>query len=189
MEEEKKELAAPEYITAYTIDDELFAEPFIILKPVATGRPSWWENRIKVENLIAAFKMDLTIEEACVKARISVAQYKYFCEIHPHFSAVKSRLKSFVPIVAKTGLLSDLNDPDGSRARQWYLERRQPHLYGRDIGAFTPPPAAAAQKITAEAYLDGEGKVLVSRQTAEILTKEYGNEDGENKPEQDKPSI
>lgn len=166
------------YEPDYTIEDIVFFEPFVVMKPIGDGRPNWWSNRGKVENLIAAFKQDFTIAESCVQAGISIDQYKYFCRIHPKFSTVKVRCKSFAPIVAKQGLMKDLAHPTGFRSRQWYLERKQPHIYGRDIGAYTPPPAEAAQKVTAEAFLDGEGKVIVSKQTKEILKQEDGNEDG-----------
>jgi len=168
------------YEPDYEINDVVFSEPFVVLKPLIQKQQSWWANKGKVENLIAAFKMDLTIAEACVQAGISVDQYKYFCKIHPLFSTVKSRCKMFAPILAKQGLIADLKSEDGARSRQWYLERRQPHLYGRDIGAYTPPPPEAAAKVTTEAFLDNEGKLLVSRGTAEILRKEHGNEDGED---------
>jgi len=173
----------PAYEPDYEITDIVFSEPFVLLKPLSEGRPHWWSDRGKVLQLIDAFKMDLTISEACVKAGISVDQYKYFCKIHPYFSTVKARCKSFAPILAKEGLISDLKSPDGARSRQWYLERRQPHLYGRDIGAYTPPPPEAATKVTAEAFLDNEGKLLVSRQTAEVLKQEYGDEDDRDKTE------
>ena len=173
------------YEPDYTIEDIVFFEPFVVMKPLGNGRPNWWSNRVKVESLIAAFKMDLTIPEACVQAGISLTQYQYFCKIHSTFVDIKRRCKSFAPIVAKQGLFADLKHPSGFRSRQWYLERKQPHIYGRDIGAYTPPPPDAAQKITAEAFLDEDGNVLVTRKMQEKIIKDYGDRDPEQS--EDKP--
>jgi len=77
--------------------------------------------------------------------------------------------------------MKDLANPTGFRSRQWYLERKQPHIYGRDIGAYTPPPPEAAQKITAEAFLDEDGNMIISKETRETIHKEYGDSDpGDN---------
>lgn len=162
------------YEPDYEINDVVFFEPLVIMKPVGIVNYAWWANRSKVENIIAAFKMDLTVQEACIQAGISLTQYKYFCKIHPKFLAIKHRCKAFAPIVAKQGLVADLKNPKDSRARQWFLERKQPHIYGRDIGAYTPPPPEAAKKITGEAFLDEDGKILVSKQTLEVIKKEHG---------------
>jgi hypothetical protein len=162
------------YEPDYEIKDVVFFEPFVVMKPIGEGRPNWWSNRVKVESLIAAFKMDLTTQEACIQTGISLTQYKYFCKIHPTFVAIKGRCKSYAPIVAKQGLVADLKNPKDSRARQWFLERKQPHIYGRDIGAYTPPPPEAASKISGEAFMDKDGKILVSKQTLEVLKKEHG---------------
>lgn len=176
--EQKETLPEVAYEKDYEIHDIVFFEPFVVYKPASEmGAPRWWAERGKVQALINAFKMDMTNQEACIQAGISIDQYKYFCKVHPHFLTVKARCKSFAPIVAKQGLMTDLANPAGFRTRQWYLERKQPHIYGRDIGAYTPPPAAAAAKVTAEAFLNEHGEVVMSRQTAEILNKEYGDSD------------
>ena len=174
IEESKNELALG-YEKAYELDDITFFEPLIILKPINDGRPNWWHDSAKVHTLIEAFKSDFTVSEACVKAKISQDQYKYFCRVHPQFLTVKARCKEYAVIIAKQGLMADLADPEQSRTRQWFLEKRQPQTYGRDIGAYTPPPAQAATRITGEAFLDKDGKVIVSTQTAEMLKKEYGD--------------
>lgn len=166
------------YEPDYEITDKVFFEPFVVMKPITRAGFAWWngvEGRGKVERLIAAFKNDLTVNEACISAGISREQYIYFCRVHPLFSTVKVRCKSVVAILAKQGIVGDVTHAEGYRSRQWYLEKRQPHLYGRDIGVNTPPPAEATTKITGEAFLDKEGKVIVSTQTAEAL-KEYGDD-------------
>jgi hypothetical protein len=173
------------YEPDYTVEDIVLSEPFVVMKPIGDGRPNWWGSRVKVESLIAGFKFDLTVAEACIQAGITVDQYKYFCKIHPKFLTVKARCKSYSPIVAKQGLFGDLKHPSGFRSRQWYLERKQPHIYGRDIGAYTPPPPDAAQKITAEAFLDEDGNVLVTRKMQEKIIKDYGDRDPEQS--EDKP--
>lgn len=164
------------YEPDYEIDDPMFAEPFVVLKPIThTGRPPWWGNKNKVLAIINAYKSDFTNSEACVEAGITFQQLTYFCKIHPHFLAVKTRLKKAVVIIAKRGIVHDVALLAGFKSRQWYLERKQPHIYGRDIGAYSPPPADATAKITAEAFLNKDGKIIASRQAAELLKKEHGN--------------
>lgn len=169
------------YEKDYEIDDEAFVEPFVVLKLVARESFAWWngnKGRRKVERLIEGFKTDLKTEECMVFAGISRTQYYYFCEIHPLFYNLKQRLKTVMAISAKRGLVKDVTNPEGFRTRQWYLEKRQPEIYGRDISAYQNlPPAGATAKISAEAFLDKDGNMLVSKQTAELLNKKHGDED------------
>lgn len=178
-QEEKLEIEIA-YEPDYTVDDKVFFEPFVVLKTATYSKGNaWWNGeggRGKVERLIAGFKNDLTIYEACISAGISRDQYMYFCKIHPTFSAVKARCKSVLAVLAKQGIAGDITHAQGFRTRQWYLEKRQPQVYGRDIGVNTPPPAEAATKITGEAFLDKEGKVLISKQTQEAIDQEYGDD-------------
>lgn len=168
------------YEPDYAIEDKVLFEPFTVLKTSTYSKGNaWWngdDGKGKVERLIAGFKNDLTIYEACISAGISRDQYMYFCKIHPTFSAVKARCKSVLSVLAKQGIAGDITHKQGFRTRQWYLEKRQPQVYGRDIGVNTPPPAEAATKITGEAFLDKDGKVLISKQTQEALKEEYGDE-------------
>lgn len=172
------------YEPDYTIEDVVLAEPFIVLKPTGIGRPNWWSSaaggKQKVVSLIEAFKMDMTVAEACVQAGITPRQYQYFSEIHKDFLYVKSRCKQFCPIVAKRGLLRDLQDHAkvGAVARQWYLERRQPETYGRNRDELPPPPGAT-RKLVAEAFTDEAGNIIISRKTAELIKSEQEHGDGE----------
>lgn len=167
------------YEKDYEIEDEVLSEPFVILKPVGREGYAWWNGKKgkgKVERLIDALKTDLKVSEACVFAGISVDQYRYFCEVHKSVSLVKARCKAYVAILAKRGLAVDMKNPKESRARQWYLERKQPEIYGRNIGANITVPPNAAAKLTGEAFLDDEGKIIISRQTAEYLEQADGDD-------------
>ncbi len=168
------------YEPDYSITDKVFFEPFVVMKTATYSKGSaWWngqEGRGKVERLIGGFKNDLTVNEACISAGISREQYKYFCKIHPTFVSVKARCTGVLSILAKQGIAGDITHKQGFRTRQWYLEKRQPQVYGRDIGVNTPPPAEAATKVTGEAFLDKDGKVLISKQTQEAIKEEYGEE-------------
>jgi hypothetical protein len=181
--EDKTDALEEAYEPDYEMTDIVFFEPFVVMKPIGIEGYAWWNGpsgRSKVQNLINAFKMDMTVMEGCIQAGISLTQYKYFCRIHPTFVSIKARCKQFSPIVAKQGLMNDIASKDGFRSRQWFLERKQPHIYGRDIGAYTPPPTNAVVKVTAEAFLDKDGEMVVSKQMAELLD-EYG--DSENTAE------
>ena len=78
---------------AYTITDKAFPE----FKVLNTAN-AWWLDKRKVENLISAFKIDATVEEAIVYAGIAIYQYRYFTEEHPDFSRVKDACKE-LPIL------------------------------------------------------------------------------------------
>lgn len=169
------------YEPDYEIDDDAFAEPFVVLKPANREGFAWFngnKGRRKVERLITAFKADMKTEECLVFTGITRGQYYYFCELHPAFLDIKQRLKTVLAISAKQGLVNDVRNPEGFRTRQWYLEKRQPEIYGRDISAYQglPPPGATA-KLSAEAFLDKDGRMIVSKQTAELLRKEHGPDD------------
>ena len=166
------EIANRDYEEDYIIDDPAFFEPFVVYKAVGQGLPAWWQNRGKVEALIQALKMDFTAHECSIYAGISIDQYKYFCRIHPHFSVIRARCKGVLAIAAKKGLVGDIAHPSGFRSRQWYLERKQPRLYGRAPELPMPPPGTAAiTTITHSAFADKDGNVLMSQKTAEIIRK------------------
>jgi hypothetical protein len=119
------------YQSDYTIDDEAFYEPFVLLKAIYGSRPAWWNGergKKKVEKLFEAFKMDTTIKEACVYSGISIDQYKYFCEIHSSFSTIKERLHDSFVIKVKELYIADLLNPDSKYApmRERYLLRQEP---------------------------------------------------------------
>ncbi len=138
--EQQTRTISDSYVTDYEIDDPAFAEPFAVKRAVGYGAIPWWSKRPKVEALISAFKNDYTIHEACQMAGISQTQYKYFCRIHPEFIDLKHRCELLLGIVAKRGLVADILDPKNSRARQWYLERTQQEIYGRNRSRFSFPP-------------------------------------------------
>ena len=167
------------YEVDYEINDVAFFEPFQVFKPVGREGFAWWngaEGRGKVEKLFNAFKIDLTVGESCISAGISYEQYRYFGEVHPLLSQVKQRLKGVLPIAAKQGLVKDIQSDEGYRSRQWYLERRQPEIYGRDTGAIAIPPGGSVARRIEEAFMDEDGNVIMSRQAAELLKDHGANE-------------
>jgi hypothetical protein len=167
------------YEVDYSIDDPALYEPFDVLK-TATWQEgtAWWNGpsgRQKVEALINGLKMDFLIKESCIFAGISLYQYKYFCQVHPKFRIVKDRCKSLVAITAKRGLVGDIKSKDGSKSRQWYLERRQPGVYGRTQEVKVPTQTMGTLSIIKRAFLDNEGKTLISESTASMITHNDAN--------------
>lgn len=154
------------YEEDYRIDDAAFHEPFIVRKAINAGLPGWWNGEAtgggKVRMLIAAFKMDFTNQEACIYAGISFEQYKYFCQIHPEFSGRKARLKGVLSIAAKQGLVRDIAHDKGFKSRQWYLERKQPKLYGRphEIPQL-PEGTNTLTSVVQKAFTGEDGKPLI----------------------------
>ena len=113
--------------------------------------------------------MDLTVHEACISAGISLRQYKYFCQVHPTFVATKGRLKGVLAIAAKQGLVADIQNPEGYRSRQWYLERKQPKLYGRAPELTLPADTSVMATLVQRAFSDKTGKVTISEATASVV--------------------
>lgn len=173
MSDAELELA---YEEDYRIEDQAFFEPFVVKKASNPGRIAWWNGEAigggKVRLLLAAFKMDLTVQEACIYAAISFQQYKYFCQIHPEFTGLKSRLKGVLAIAAKQGLVGDIAHKEGYRSRQWYLERKQPKLYGRphEIPEL-PDGATSLTALVQRAFTDEDGKTI-TQTTASRITKD-----------------
>lgn len=98
------------YELYYRTEDVVFSEPFVVMEAINYGRPAWWESRGKVDQLIAALKIDLTNAQACVQAGITLDQYRDFCKVHPTFSMVKARCKSLPSVIAKQRLVGALKD-------------------------------------------------------------------------------
>ena len=102
----------------YTITDKYFPD-FNVLK----SDNAWWVDKGKIERLIAAFKMDAAIMEACAYAGITYEQYKYFNEIHPEFSIVKQLCNELPTLQARQEVIKGIaNDKEFALK---YLERKR----------------------------------------------------------------
>ena len=97
----KKITTKPKYI--YTIKDKHFPN-FQVLNTAN----AWWLDRVKVEELIKAFKLDSTIEEACVYIGISITQYKYFIKLHSEFYPIKEACKEIPNLKARETVVSNI---------------------------------------------------------------------------------
>lgn len=84
---------------------------------------AWWLDQIKVGRLIDAFENSATIEEACVYAKITVAQYRYFTDIHPDFPQIKDALIQLPNIKTKQVLVKSLQEGALNTA-MWWAERK-----------------------------------------------------------------
>jgi hypothetical protein len=102
---------------AYTITDKCFGD-FKVLN----SANSWWIDQIKVRDLIAAYKIDSTDEEACAYAGISLAMLRYFRELHPEFSLVKQACKQLPLLKARKTINDHLDEPVHA---EWFLERKR----------------------------------------------------------------
>ena len=102
----------------YIITDKYFPD----LKVLKSDN-AWWVDRGKIERLIAAFKMDAAIMEACAYAGITYEQYKYFNEIHPDFSTVKQLCNELPTLQARQEVVRGIaNDKEFALK---YLERKK----------------------------------------------------------------
>ncbi len=82
---------------------------------------AWWLDQVKVSKLIDAFENGCTIEEACIHAKITINQYRYFTEVHPEFSQIKDALILLPNIRVRTTIVSRLTDIETAK---WWAERK-----------------------------------------------------------------
>jgi hypothetical protein len=99
--------------------------------------------------------------------------------------SLKDRIESALTGVVKDGYTLDLMKPENAQLRERYLLRQEPNVYDPFAGNLAP--AGAAVKLTAEAFLDADGNMIVSKQAAELIDEiENGgikNGTGEEKTE------
>lgn len=110
----------------YVIKDAYFGE--LAIKGSANA---WWIDSLKVNELIKAFKYDATVQEACVLAGITKAQWEYFNNEHPDFSDVVAACRELPVLKARSNVVSNL-DKDLTTAR-WYLERKKAVEFGQKM--------------------------------------------------------
>lgn len=121
---------------AYIIKDKHFPGGEFKVWKTANG---WWASQAKVEDLIQAFKIDCTIEEACSYAGISFDQFRYFLERHSDFSPIIEVCRN-LPIVSARDKVVKAISTDPEMAMK-YLERKRKQEFGPkvDIGALIMP--------------------------------------------------
>lgn len=118
---------------AYTITDKYFPD----FKVLNTAN-AWWLDGGKVRDLIAAFKIDATIQEACVYAGITIDQYKYFTGLHPDFSIVKTQCKQ-LPFLKARKKINDDMDLSYSNAMDYMSRKKRDEFSQRqEISEGTP---------------------------------------------------
>jgi hypothetical protein len=69
---------------------------------------AWWMDRVKVNNLIKAFKAGYSIKNARYFAGISEEQWKYFVAVHPHFYPVKDACEGLIEMKARDIINNDI---------------------------------------------------------------------------------
>lgn len=153
----------------YVIVDDVLDEPFEVYK--SPTKPSWWvsENngRVKVMSLMEAFKKCYRLNQAFVLAGITRSQWLHFNEVHPKFEDVKERCEQVVHMMAKESLSRAIMTDWKPAA--WFLERREPELFGRREG--TPleiPEGGKAISSLVEAFVDKDGNLISKRKTIKI---------------------
>jgi hypothetical protein len=143
-------------IYAYEIKDRSFG----VFKVLNTAN-GWWLDRAKVENLIGAYKIDCTDEEACTYAGISLDQLKYFKELHKEFYNIKSTCKQFPILKARKTIVDSLENTEDAK---WYLERKKKNEFS----------------IKSEIEHSGEVKqILTEEQINELIRRKANNTGGE----------
>jgi hypothetical protein len=114
----KDKQIGPKLKYAYKITDKYFDTLYVL-----NSANAWWMDKGKVENLIAAYKIDCSNEEACVYAGISEDQRRYFGEQHPEFSLVKNRCRELPCMQARMTVVGAIKTD--SRTAIKYLERKK----------------------------------------------------------------
>jgi len=113
-------------VFAYTIKDKAFAD-FKILNTAN----AWFSEKVKVINLINAYKIDATDKEACAYAGISIDQLKYFNKLHPNFSTIKDTCKQ-LPCLKARKTINDNLSTDVNIAFK-YMEKKRTGEFGNRL--------------------------------------------------------
>ena len=151
---------------AYHITDPILGEPFAV-RVSKIGAPPWWADSTKVQKLIAAFQNQANITQACISAGISFRQYEYFNLVHPEFCYIKDRCREVF------GLQAKLTFGKGLKKDHWlahaYLKVKEPENYSEKQSGVALPPGSSVATVTDSAFMDADGKVLMRKQTAELI--------------------
>lgn len=83
---------------------------------------AWWMDKQKVTALFDAYKAGATDIAACINAKISIGQLRYFKDAHPGFLHAKEACKE----VPQLGFLNTLNTKgkEDLPTVRWYLGKR-----------------------------------------------------------------
>ena len=100
---------------SYKVPYPFGKDRYIEIKPTANA---WWMDQARVFSLLDSFRNRLTIEEACLRADVTVRQYKYFVEIHPEFNEIRVAYRSLAHIEAKRTLIDGIRG-NVDQARWW----------------------------------------------------------------------
>jgi hypothetical protein len=105
-----------------------------VFKDAATGNfnvkktaNAWWKDKMKLEKLIAAYKIFATDDQACFYAGITIDQLIYFQEIHPEFYRIKHACKQMPSLKAKQTITGALGT--NPALSQWWLERTEKETF------------------------------------------------------------
>lgn len=154
----------PTRTVAYVVNDPVFGEPFEVYE----GRvDAWWMDMKKVTNLTKAFTNHMTVAQACVSAGISYKQYLYFNQVHPHFGALKERLREVFGVVAKVTVGQALKEDAALAFR--FLQGTEPETYRKNAPMQVSPDGGSVMTLTEQSFMDDEGRVVMKRKTAEYL--------------------
>jgi len=87
------------------------------------GRPTVITEQVLLK-LEQAFTYDMTDQEACLYAGISVAPFYAYQKANPKFKERKEQLKNSVALKAKANIARSINEGDKADTK-WWLERRR----------------------------------------------------------------
>jgi len=177
--EDSKEVQATEARpVAYFYKDKQLGQEF----PIFDAREgTWWMDRTKVEILMERFKYNNTTKQAAYLAGITYEQFKHFALVHKWVYPLIRVYRAIPAITLKDIVLKEaLGDPKNGippsakmalgALKFFNVKEDDPEASDDAILASIPSGGASVRTIS-EAILNEEGKVVVSRQTAEILRK------------------
>lgn len=154
---------------AYTITDKNFPD-FKVLN----SANAWWIDKVKVMNLVSAYKMDCTDEEASVYAGITPQNLRYFKELHPEFLQIKQACKQLPMLKARKKIVESL-ETDVENAH-WYAERKRKGEFSkRDENVIIPSEKTLEDLIDDYENEDSTGKQNIDREVDKNQDKEGGD--------------
>ena len=130
------------------------------------GRPEELLKSEKVNQLKTAFSDGLTIDQACVYAKISKQTYYNHIEKYPEFLDEINALRQNISILAKRNVVNRIKEGDEISSK-WWLERKDKDEFS--LKTETQLSGEVTEKVV---YIDKEEKEAYNNHIDKIINED-----------------
>ena len=123
--QKSKKRTPPEY--AYSISNL----PGGYVLKVRKSANAWWMDETRVQLLIIAFNMGVSIRLACAFVRITIRQYKYFVRLHPEIREIRDACEAMIELAALKNIAKAIEENTNIKDSWKYLAYKYPKEWGK----------------------------------------------------------